>query len=134
MEAIENIIKLLSAQLAGIKGIYLYGSRAIGWERPDSDYDIAVLSEYPHQLKPKEAFELAVEVGESIHGTVDLVDLRAVPLDLCFEVVARGERMYCSDRYYCDKYEMTVISMYQRFELERKELVEAYKKRILSNV
>ncbi len=78
-------------------------------------------------------FELSVEMGDRIQATVDLVDIRAVPLDFRFEIVARGRRVYCSDSYYCDNYEMTAISMYQRFERERKKLVEAYKERILSN-
>lgn len=133
MERIEKIIDLLAEKVTGIKGVYLYGSRAIGQERPDSDYDIAVLSEYPYLLKPMERFELSAEMGDRIQATVDLVDLRAVPLDFRFEIVAQGRRVYCSDTYYCDNYEMTVISMYQRFEQERKKLVEAYKERILSN-
>ncbi len=133
MERIEIIINLLKEKVAGIRGVYLYGSRAIGLERPDSDYDLAVLSAYPYKLKPMERFELSVEMGDSIQATVDLVDMRVVPLDLRFEIVAQGKRIYCSDAYYCDRYEMAVISMYQRFEQERKELVEAYKKRILSN-
>lgn len=133
MDQIEIIVEILTCNIPHVKGIYLYGSRARGLEQSDSDYDVAVLSEWPYQLKPVEVFELGIDLAEGVGHSVDLIDLRAVPLDLRFEVVALGRRIYCEDVYYCNEYEMTAISMYQRFELERKELVKAYKQRILSN-
>ena len=49
--------------------IILYGSRARGDERPDSDWDILVLTDYPVDLKKERIFrdnlyELEIELGE----------------------------------------------------------------------
>ena len=49
--------------------IILYGSRARGDERPDSDWDILVLTDYPVDLKGERKFrdnlyDLELETGE----------------------------------------------------------------------
>jgi uncharacterized protein len=50
--------------------IILYGSRARGDERPDSDWDILVLTDYPVDLNKERLFrdnlyELELEAGEA---------------------------------------------------------------------
>ena len=107
MDQIEKMVKFLLQKLPEVKGIYLYGSRARGLERIGSDYDVAVLNAFPRQLTSEEEFDWANELAASIGEEVDLVDLRAIPLDLRFEVVARGKRIYCADQHFCDDYEST---------------------------
>ena len=46
-----------------------------------------------------------------------------------FVIVSSGQRIYCNDRAYSDTFDMIAYSMYQRLELERREIVEAVKKR-----
>ena len=60
---------------------------------------------------------------------VDLVGLQEASTDFRFVIVSTGQRIYCSDRTYCDTFDMIAYSMYQRLELERREIVEAVKKR-----
>jgi predicted nucleotidyltransferase len=39
----EHIVRRIRAALPGAQCVYLFGSRATGHARPDSDYDVAVL-------------------------------------------------------------------------------------------
>ena len=107
--------------------IYLFGSRANGYEHANSDWDIAVL------LPPKKVIEtdifiaiikkLAVLLPTS---KVDLVSLRAVSLVFRHEIVNSSELLYCRDEDAKDDFECTVLCMYQRFQEERKEILEDY--------
>lgn len=129
----EKIIGFLEGEIPGIKGIYLFGSQADGTFREDSDYDIAFLTDQPGRVSTLEVFERSIELSDILEKKVDLIDLYTVPVDLKFEVVVNGKRIYYNDVDFCDLYETAVISMYQRFELERRDLVKAYKERIIAN-
>lgn len=69
----SEIGKLIHQKIAEIDPaaeIILYGSRARGDEREDSDWDILVLTNYPVDLKKESAFrdhlyDLEIETGES---------------------------------------------------------------------
>ncbi len=130
MENNELIIRFLSGRLPALKGIYLFGSRAEGRARPDSDIDLAFLVEWGHSPRPVQRWEWAVELSELLHGiTVDLIDLQEASTDFRFVIVSTGQRIYCSSRAYCDTFDMIAYSMYQNLEWERREIVEAVKKK-----
>jgi uncharacterized protein len=81
---------------AGVRFAYLFGSRASGQHRPDSDADIAIM--------PVRALDLLAEVGLADRlaqalqvPAVDLVDLRRAPLGLRGRVLTEGRLLYSSD-------------------------------------
>lgn len=124
------VTAFLTQRLPALKGIYLFGSRAKGEERPDSDYDFAFLQEWGHAPSPLERLQLANELAQLLGGPdVDLIDLQTADTDLRFVILSTAERIHCSDVYYCDFFELTAYSMYQRLELERRDIVEDVKKR-----
>lgn len=130
MDANQHIVTFLSERLPALKGIYLFGSRAEGRARPDSDVDIAFLVEWGHSPTALQRWEWAVELSGLLGiDAADLVDLQEANTDFRFVIVSTGKRIYCSDRAYCDTFDMIAYSMYQRLELERREIVEAVKKR-----
>jgi predicted nucleotidyltransferase len=66
---------------AGIRFAYLFGSRATGANRPDSDADIAVMPIEPLGLLAESA--LSVDLARAFEvPSVDLVDLSRAPLAL----------------------------------------------------
>ncbi|MCO6478262.1 MAG: nucleotidyltransferase domain-containing protein [Phaeodactylibacter sp.] len=130
MDINQQIIGFLSERLPALKGIYLFGSRAEGRARPDSDVDIAFLVEWGHSPTAMQQWEWSVELADMLQvEAVDLVGLQEASTDFRFVIVSTGQRIYCNDRAYCDTFDMIAYSMYQRLELERREIVEEVKKR-----
>lgn len=81
---------------AGIRFAYLFGSRATGRHRPDSDADIAIM--------PGPALDLLAEVGLADRlaqalgvPLVDLVDLSRAPLRLRGRILQEAQLLYSSD-------------------------------------
>jgi predicted nucleotidyltransferase len=76
---------------------YLFGSYARGEENPSSDIDVAVL--FPAQPPAREAHEALLGPATRVRGDlerllrrpVDLVDLRAAPVDLIHRVLRDGQ-------------------------------------------
>lgn len=85
----------LIAALPTLRAIYLFGSRARGDARVDSDYDLAVLCGEP--LQPQRSFDLSLELSLLLDGDVDLADLLRASTVLKKEVIAHGRRLYERD-------------------------------------
>ena len=101
--------------------IYLFGSRALGSHRPDSDADIAFLPASP--LDPWACFELANRMSEKLGVEVDLVDLKTASTVLAKEVVAKGIPLSISNPYLHQTFEMYTLSDYARLNEERREII-----------
>ncbi len=125
MELEKHIVKRISESIADLKAIYLFGSRATGQHRLDSDYDVAVLAETP--LDESDAFfNLQIEMAAQTEAGVNLVDLQTLPTVLKFEAIRPRRRLFCADRAFCVDFEAEVFSEYQRFQVERQPVVEAF--------
>jgi uncharacterized protein len=67
---ISNLIKQNIAEIDSHAQVILYGSRARGDERSDSDWDILVLTDYPVNFEKERTFrnhlfDLELETGEA---------------------------------------------------------------------
>jgi predicted nucleotidyltransferase len=108
-----------------IQAIYLFGSHDTEHEWPNSDVDIALL------LPPAKAREmgslalspLRFELERLLGKTVDLINLRQVSTVLQKEIIMADRRMYCRDEYAADEFEMLVLSLYQKLNEERSEVL-----------
>lgn len=132
MDIEKHILERIRAAIPGLKAVYLYGSRATGKHRPDSDFDVAVLSEKPLR-DADQFFNLQIELAALTDAGVNLVDFRALPTVLQFEVLRTQKRLFCADRLYCVVFEAGIFSEYQRFNEERKPVVEAFVNRRLAH-
>lgn len=87
----------LIAKRFGLDLIVLFGSRAVGRERPDSDTDVAVRPR-PRSRPPTPAWE--IELTEALAGAldapsgIDLVRLDRVSPLLLFQVASKGCVLY----------------------------------------
>lgn len=86
---------------SGIAVLWLYGSRARGDARPDSDYDLAVaFADFPDdplaaRLRPE---VLALEWQEALglpEGALSVVDINRVPIPLAWNIVTEGAVLFC---------------------------------------
>jgi len=94
MVALDHLPKMLidefEAAFPGrcLLGAWLYGSRARGEERADSDIDVAVLYDSP--LDPVALFDASSRLAARLGATVDVVDLRRAGGLLRVEATHRG--------------------------------------------
>lgn len=90
---------------------YLFGSRASGEAGPGSDYDFGVLLE--EDTEPWRRHEMAHELGLIVdHPGVDVVVLNKAPIELAFNVIATGRRLYERDVATRVEYEAKTMSLY----------------------
>jgi len=78
-----------------VLALYLFGSRAEGVARPDSDWDIAVLwrEGLARVERATRRYALIEELSHLLGARVDVVDLRAAPLLLAARAI-RGELVF----------------------------------------
>jgi uncharacterized protein len=76
----------------------LFGSVALGHQRPESDIDIAVAAH--RALTGEEKIALVEALAEHTGRPVDLVDLRTVAEPLLGQILRHGRRLLGSDRAY----------------------------------
>ena len=81
---------------ADIRFAYLFGSRATGSARPDSDADIAFVARSPLDLLAEAALADRLAIALEVPA-VDLVDLLRAPLLLTGRVLTEGRTIFSSD-------------------------------------
>ena len=103
---------------------YLFGSRARGTARPDSDYDVAVLFSAPPDHR--RTLELAADLGPR----VDLVDLGEAPIPLAYRVVRDGILLVSRDDHARIDHRVRTIDRYLDMAPMRQTLATGLRHRI----
>ncbi|MBF0282810.1 MAG: nucleotidyltransferase domain-containing protein [Zetaproteobacteria bacterium] len=108
--------------------LYLHGSQGTAWQRHDSDWDFAILTDAPLHLEQKLAFQ---QVLASALGTddVDLADLNRCDTVFSALVVSQGKALYVGDDEQRQRYEMLVLAQYARLNEERALILQDIRKR-----
>ena len=108
-----------------IQAVYLFGSRADGNERDESDYDLALL--LPPGRRPdtheKRMRDCAFEIAEISGHDVDMINLRSASTVMQNEIVSSGRLIYEADRGAVDEFEMYALSYYQKLNEERSGII-----------
>ncbi|MBX3015682.1 MAG: nucleotidyltransferase domain-containing protein [Caldilineaceae bacterium] len=123
----ERLIQRILATLPEIQAIYLFGSYAAQRANAQSDLDLALL------LPPRQAFLLAHDVwwkltdelSELAGCPVDLINMRQVSTVFQIEILRTGQRIFCANLPQCNEYEGLALSLYQKLNEERAEILEA---------
>lgn len=130
----QHAVRRILETLEGVKGIYLYGSRAAGKARPDSDYDIAILGERLFDPQSDRFFKLQIELAGYTDSGVNISDLRRLPTVLQFEVLRQKKRLFVADRPFCIAFEAYILSSFQDFNPRRQPLIQTFIEKALKNV
>ncbi|MEY4107575.1 MAG: hypothetical protein RL181_1917 [Bacteroidota bacterium] len=125
---IKIVIEALVNIVPDLKGVYLFGSRADGSARPDSDFDFAFLNTGT-RLSDLAVHSLRLALATSLDAEVDLVDLRAASTVLQFQIISKGRRIYSSDDSFCDTFDLFVYSSYQHLNEGQQEIIQAIRQR-----
>ncbi|MFU8815064.1 MAG: type VII toxin-antitoxin system MntA family adenylyltransferase antitoxin [Pseudomonadales bacterium] len=118
----ERAVGLILAALREVEAIYLFGSRARGEARSDSDVDIAVLAAEP--LPPLFRYDLQESLAAELHASVDLVDLRSASTVMRVKVIDQSQLLYERDPVARQLFEATAFSAYARLNEERRGIVD----------
>lgn len=99
-QALDEVIRRLAAALNPV-AIYLFGSRAHGTARPDSDFDLLVVTrpedgeagyDYARAYAPLAGRGIACDVLPVPEP--DFLEDKDDPTSLCFEAAHRGKKVY----------------------------------------
>lgn len=101
----------------GILAAYVFGSRAKGTARPDSDVDVGYYMLPGHQpLSGREELELAARLGDRISHEVDFRGLDRAPLDVRGRIAEESIRIYSRDEPARVRLEADLLSRYHDYK------------------
>jgi predicted nucleotidyltransferase len=103
----DDIVAAVRAVLPEVQALILFGSRAEGGDRPDSDLDLAVLLPEPADVVA--LWEAGEAIARKLDVDVDLIDLRRASTVLQYQIVTTGRRLLAEGNE-ADIYEMYILS------------------------
>lgn len=98
MRATDDQLRAVLATFPQLVLALLFGSFAVGRERPESDIDIAVAAQRP--LTAPEKMAVIEALAEQTGRPIDLVDLRTAGEPLLGQILRHGRRLLGSDTAY----------------------------------
>lgn len=99
------------------------GSRATGTAGPESDLDLAILADHPPDAVA--LWTLAGELADLAGCPVDLLDLRAAPTVMPYQIITGGRRLWERD---------SQAALYESFVLSEKAALEEARAGVLSDI
>lgn len=119
----QDIVTALRTALPDLQAIYLFGSQASGHAGPDSDIDLAILTEVPRDSVA--LWELAGDLALVCGLHVDLLDLRAANTVMQYQVITGGERIWASG---------SSAALYESFILSEKTRLDEARAGVLQDI
>ena len=131
---LDDQIRQAVESIPGISVLVVFGSRARGTHRPDSDLDVAVLPDGSHQgsrwhLQADVAVSLA-DLSSSPEGRVDVVFLDAAPVALRQRIMEHGRVLINRDPEAWKALRVRTMREYGDFEWAWRTYVQAQKRRL----
>lgn len=121
----EKLVEETLLLLPDVRLIYLFGSQANGHANQHSDIDIAILLN--QKIEPVTRFDLQESLAIKLNKDIDLVDLLSASTVMQHQIIQQGELIYGDDTQCC-QFEMQALSMYQKLNDERAEILQDYTK------
>ncbi|ADK14064.1 MULTISPECIES: type VII toxin-antitoxin system MntA family adenylyltransferase antitoxin [Clostridium] len=125
-DKVNKIIQFLTGNIEPYL-IYLFGTSVNGIFREDSDIDIAFISD--SNTTDYEIFMLAQKLANILKRDVDLINLKKASTVFRIQVIAKGEKIYCSDNKRRAYFEMYAFKDYATLNEEREIVLKNIKKR-----
>ncbi len=123
----SDILAAVREALPGVRRVYLFGSRAVGEERPDSDLDLAVVLDGP--ADPVSLWMAGEDIASRLDVDVDLIDLLAANTLLKHQIVTKGRRLFAADPMDAERYEIFILKDMMDLNEIRAPLIADIKRR-----
>jgi predicted nucleotidyltransferase len=123
-----EVLKAIGSSDERVTAFILFGSRARGDYRDDSDWDIAIVPSKPLNMEDLE--EMARRIGEGLGvplDKIDVVDLFKAPNELIYKVLRDGKPLFVRD---WSLYRRFVLWKYIRVLDEEEGFTQTYFKRL----
>ena len=104
-----NVFKTFS----NITAAYVFGSRVYGKTTKTSDYDVAVLFKGDHTLD--ELLDVTLRLADALNidlNSIDVVGLNDAPVEVAYDITAKGKLIYCADNELRVAFETQLIREY----------------------
>lgn len=130
-KTLDAVLSILREELPGLAAVIVFGSFGSEYERAESDLDLAILME-KHQDATDSVFlwTLAQKIASKIGRDVEIINLRQASTVFAFQVLTSGTTVYCANDFALASFDTLIMSMYQRLQEERKEILDDYEKGI----
>ncbi len=122
----KQIIKYLSQEMGAVL-IIIFGSSVTNKVRPDSDIDIAFLSE--NKPVSIDIFSSAQQLSYLLKKDADLIDLAQVSPVMQVQILKNGKIIYDAKPYFRKEFFMLALKKYARLNEERKAIIEKIQER-----
>jgi predicted nucleotidyltransferase len=102
VEAVRRVVSGLPV----VRAVWVFGSRARGDGRPDSDLDLGILYRRPQPVET--SLDLEARFERAVGAAVDVVDVARASAFLALDVI-RGDRIVDRDPDDTDRFEIYVL-------------------------
>jgi predicted nucleotidyltransferase len=123
----SDILAAVREALPRVRRVYLFGSRAIGEEWPDSDLDLAVVLDGP--ADPVSLWMAGEDIASRLDVDVDLIDLLTADTLLKHQIVTTGKRLFAADPLDAERYEIFILNDMMDLNEIRAPLIADIKRR-----
>ena len=122
----QQIVDSLS-MLPQVEAIYLLGSAAHGNMRPDSDVDIALLVKNGQKIDNDSLSRSVSELSLKCGREIDIGYVSTQNLVYSRQALLTGKRIFARNTTDTQMREATLLGLYAQFQLDRREVIDAYK-------
>ncbi|MGL5415191.1 MAG: type VII toxin-antitoxin system MntA family adenylyltransferase antitoxin [Clostridium sp.] len=127
MSLAENIDRaILELEEFNVISVYLFGSANRNELKPESDIDIAFLSN--SDIDEYKCFMKAQELAEIFKRDVDLIDLKKASTVFKAQIIGTSSLIYCTDNIKRAYFEMRAFKEYALLNEERAEIIKNIQK------
>lgn len=114
----------MTEQIPSVQAIYLFGSQATGMSSASSDVDIAFVTPFEYKADPVLLYQMQMQLEMNLGKDVDFIHLNQASTVLQFQITNTGMHLYVKDASLVLQYETLILSMYQRLQEERKDILD----------
>ena len=123
---IQNAVADVFSEYNDVVAVFLLGSTASGNSRPDSDIDLAVLTDGGKILDPFIRVNIANLLSYLFSKPVDLGQISSENLVFAREALLKGNPVFVRDAEKMNLIRANLLGMYIQYNIDRKEVVDAY--------